>query len=38
LDGVPVDPHSIPLVDDGGAHKVRIVLGDPKFPSRPQPK
>ena len=28
LDGVPVDPRSIPLADDGGTHQVRLVLGD----------
>jgi len=27
LDGVPVAAHAIPLVDDGGTHRVRIVLG-----------
>jgi cyclic beta-1,2-glucan synthetase len=30
LDGAPVDPRAIPLVDDGDAHSVRLVLGDPK--------
>jgi cyclic beta-1,2-glucan synthetase len=30
LDGAPVDPCSIPLDDDGGTHKVRLVLGDMK--------
>ncbi len=30
LDGAAVDPRAIPLVDDGGAHQVRLVLGDPK--------
>jgi cyclic beta-1,2-glucan synthetase len=30
LDGVPVDPRSIPLADDGGTHQVRLVLGDRK--------
>ena len=25
-----VDPRAIPLVDDGGTHRVRVVLGDPK--------
>jgi cyclic beta-1,2-glucan synthetase len=29
LDGAPVDPAAIPLVDDGGTHEVRLVLGDP---------
>jgi cyclic beta-1,2-glucan synthetase len=27
LDGVPVDPKAIPLLDDGGTHEVRVVLG-----------
>jgi cyclic beta-1,2-glucan synthetase len=27
LDGVPVDPEHIPLVDDGRAHHVRAVIG-----------
>ena len=27
LDGVDVDPRAIALVDDGGTHEVRIVLG-----------
>ena len=30
LDGTPVDPRAIPLVDDGGTHQVRLVLGDGK--------
>jgi cyclic beta-1,2-glucan synthetase len=28
LDGMPVDSHAIPLVDDGGTHQVRVVLGE----------
>jgi cyclic beta-1,2-glucan synthetase len=28
LDGAPVDAAAIPLVNDGGTHAVRIVLGD----------
>jgi len=28
LDGAPVDPAAIPLVNDGGLHVVRIVLGE----------
>jgi cyclic beta-1,2-glucan synthetase len=28
LDGLTVNPASIPLVDDGGVHQVRIVLGN----------
>ena len=27
LDGVAVDARAIPLVDDGGEHEVRVVLG-----------
>jgi cyclic beta-1,2-glucan synthetase len=27
LDGSPVDSRAIPLVDDGGTHQVRVVLG-----------
>jgi cyclic beta-1,2-glucan synthetase len=30
LDGVPVDPRAIPLLDDGRAHEVAIVLGEPR--------
>jgi cyclic beta-1,2-glucan synthetase len=30
LDGVPVDPHSIPLSDDGTTHRVHLILGDRK--------
>ncbi|MGH2400935.1 MAG: hypothetical protein ACRDF6_13955, partial [bacterium] len=29
LDGEAVDPMAIPLVDDGRAHEVRVVLGTP---------
>jgi cyclic beta-1,2-glucan synthetase len=28
LDGAPVDPRAIPLVDDGRTHQVRLVLSD----------
>ena len=35
LDGAPVDPRSIPLDDDGGTHKVRLVLGDRKPAAAP---
>jgi cyclic beta-1,2-glucan synthetase len=35
LDGAPVDPRAIPLVDDGLVHQVRAVLGDAAAPSRP---
>ena len=30
LDGVAVDAHAIPLVDDGGTHEILIVLGAKK--------
>ena len=29
LDGVPVDPGAIPLVEDGALHRVRVVMGEP---------
>jgi cyclic beta-1,2-glucan synthetase len=29
LDGNPVDPAAIPLVDDGSPHRVRVVVGEP---------
>ena len=29
LDGNPVDPAAIPLVDDGATHRVRLVVGEP---------
>jgi cyclic beta-1,2-glucan synthetase len=32
LDGVAVDPRAIALVDDGGTHDVRVVLGDASQP------
>jgi cyclic beta-1,2-glucan synthetase len=28
LDGIGVDPHAIPIVEDGATHAVTIVLGD----------
>ena len=28
LDGLAVDPEAIPLVDDGGVHRVCVVMGD----------
>jgi cyclic beta-1,2-glucan synthetase len=33
LDGQPVDPAAIPLVDDGATHRVRAVLGPPSLGS-----
>jgi cyclic beta-1,2-glucan synthetase len=38
LDGAPVDPRAIPLVDDGGTHPVRLVLGARKRPLPPVAK
>jgi cyclic beta-1,2-glucan synthetase len=36
LDGSPADPAAVPLLDDGGAHRVRVVLGaGRKTPSSP---
>jgi cyclic beta-1,2-glucan synthetase len=29
LDGAPADPNAIALVEDGGTHKVRLVMGEP---------
>jgi cyclic beta-1,2-glucan synthetase len=29
LDGVRVDARKIPLVDDGAAHRLRVVMGEP---------
>jgi cyclic beta-1,2-glucan synthetase len=34
LDGVSVEPQAIPLVDDGGTHRVRVVLGSGKRRTR----
>jgi cellobiose phosphorylase len=30
LDGEPVDPAAIPLLDDGLTHEVEVVLGEPQ--------
>lgn len=30
LDGAPVSPFAIPILEDGAAHKVRVVMGDAK--------
>jgi cyclic beta-1,2-glucan synthetase len=29
LDGAAVDPRAIALIQDGGTHKVRLVMGEP---------
>ncbi|HYM82096.1 MAG TPA: glucoamylase family protein [Candidatus Limnocylindria bacterium] len=33
LDGVPVEAGAIPLLDDGGTHRVRALIGDPVMAS-----
>jgi len=40
LDGVAVDPRAIPLVDDGGTHELRVVMGgvDPSSPLAGDPE
>jgi cyclic beta-1,2-glucan synthetase len=30
LDGKPCDPRVIPLTDDGAAHRVRLIMGEPR--------
>jgi cyclic beta-1,2-glucan synthetase len=37
LDGVAVDPRAIALLDDGGTHDVRLVLGDSRSPTARAP-
>jgi cyclic beta-1,2-glucan synthetase len=37
LDGSPVDPAAIPLVDDGAEHRVRVEIGEPVESRRGQP-
>ena len=34
LDGAPCDPTAIPLVNDGGTHRVEIVVGERAHPKR----
>jgi cyclic beta-1,2-glucan synthetase len=36
MDGLPVDPGAIPLLEDGGAHTVAIVLGEPSGCTQPK--
>jgi len=38
LDGATIDPRAIPLVDDGGTHELRLVLGDSKRLAPPMAK
>jgi cyclic beta-1,2-glucan synthetase len=33
LDGAPVDPQAVPLIDDGATHRVRVVLGGEQKPA-----
>jgi cyclic beta-1,2-glucan synthetase len=35
LDGAPVDPHEVPLVDDGRPHQLVVVLGESEEPHSP---
>jgi cyclic beta-1,2-glucan synthetase len=35
LDGIRVDPRAIPLIDDGAAHRVRVVMGEPVAETAP---
>jgi cellobiose phosphorylase len=35
LDGVSVDPRAIALVDDGGTHRVQLVLGETRRSALP---
>ena len=37
LDGNPVDPAAIPLVDDGTTHQVRVVVGEREHGARSTP-
>ena len=37
LDGVRVDARSIPLVDDGGEHRLRVVMGEHVVEGAPAP-
>ncbi len=32
LDGIPVDPHAIPLVDDAATHHLRLLMGEESQP------
>jgi cyclic beta-1,2-glucan synthetase len=37
LDGAPVDPRAVPLLEDGAVHEVRLVLGGQGAGAPPQP-
>jgi cyclic beta-1,2-glucan synthetase len=37
VDGNPVDPAAIPLVDDGTTHQVRVVVGEREHGARSTP-
>ena len=30
FDGAPADPRALALIDDGGTHRVRLVMGEPR--------
>jgi cyclic beta-1,2-glucan synthetase len=35
LDGLPIAARQIPLLDDGGTHRVEVILGASLAPERP---
>jgi len=37
LDGVRVDPRAIPLSDEAGVHRLRVVMGEPSPEAPPVP-
>jgi cyclic beta-1,2-glucan synthetase len=37
LDGAPVEPQAIPLIDDGAVHRLRVVMGEPAPGATPMP-
>jgi cyclic beta-1,2-glucan synthetase len=37
LDGVPVDPRAVPLLEDGAVHELRLVLGRRSVGATPHP-
>jgi cyclic beta-1,2-glucan synthetase len=38
LDGKAVDPHAVPVLQDGSSHSLRVVLGEPGSPSDNRPE
>jgi cyclic beta-1,2-glucan synthetase len=37
LDGVPVAPRAVPIIEDGAVHEVRLVLGERRAEATPHP-